>query len=257
MSDLRKRFSVRLPRIHGNGLKILSMVILLLANFNTLILEKGILHLENYTPEGLVAAMGASTSLTAWVGVASILRLVGAVAVPIFAFLLVEGFVHTGNYKQYLTAVAATALVSEPLYDYAMTGKLLEFSLQNPLLAVAIALAMLGIMGMLDSRTVVEKAIGRLLILLCAAFWVILCRTEYGLQTVVLAAIFYCFRERLFAKIALSVLACIANPLEPFALCGLIYYSGERNLKLPKYVFYAVYPLHLLVMGIVLRNFLL
>ena len=65
MSDLRKRFSVRLPRIHGNGLKILSMVILLLANFNTLILEKGILHLENYTPEGLVAAMDTSTSLTA------------------------------------------------------------------------------------------------------------------------------------------------------------------------------------------------
>jgi hypothetical protein len=177
------------------------------------------------------------------------LRNVGRIAFPIYCFLLVEGFVHTGNYKQYLTAVAATALVSEPLYDYAMTGKLLEFSLQNPLLAVAIALAMLGIMGMLDSRTVVEKAIGRLLILLCAAFWVILCRTEYGLQTVVLAAIFYCFRERLFAKIALSVLACIANPLEPFALCGLIYYSGERNLKLPKYVFYCFYPVHLLLLA--------
>ena len=257
MSDLRKRFSLRLPRIHGNGLKILSMVILLLANFNTLILEKGILHLENYTPEGLVAAMDASASLTAWVGVASILRLVGAVAVPIFAFLLVEGFVHTGNYKQYLTAVAATALVSEPLYDYAMTGKLLEFSLQNPMLAVAIALAMLGIMGMLENRAAVEKVIGWLLILFCALFWVILCRVEYGVQTVVLAAVFYCFRERLFAKIVLGVLASLSNPLEPFALCGLIYYSGERNLKLPKYVFYAVYPLHLLVMGIVLRNFLL
>lgn len=257
MSDLRKQLSSRLPRIHANGLKCFSMGIVLLLNFNTIILEKGILHLERYSPSELVAVMEASSTLTALVGVASVLRLLSGIAVPIFAFLTAEGFVHTSSYKKYLSSVTLTALVSEPLYDYAMNGTWMAITQQNPVWSIAISLIMLGILHMIENRNGVEKWICQLLVVLCAVFWVILFRVEYGLEIIVLSAIFYCFREYTALKTVLGILVSIMDPLGPFAFCGLIYYSGQHKLKIPKYWFYALYPLHLLVFGLILRNLLL
>lgn len=257
MSDLRKRISVKFPRVSANGLKYFSAVLMLLVNINTVILEKGILKLDAITTGELIAAMEASSRLTALVGVASVIRLLSGVIVPIFAFLLVEGFVHTGSYRNYLKTVAVTALISEPVYDYAMHGSFLEFSQQNPVFALTVGLAMLAILRMIVDHSGGARWIKCFLVVLCAVFWVVLLRVEYGLEIILLAAIFYCFRERTAVKVVLGVLVSIMDPLGPFAFCGLIYYNGERMLKLHKYVFYALYPLHLLVLGIAARMFLI
>lgn len=253
MSDLRKRASAKAPRVSANGLKYFCAVILLLVNFSTIVLEKGLLRLDAYSPEELVAAMDASARMTALVGVASIIRLFSGVIVPIFAFLLVEGFVHTDSYKNYLGAMTVTALISEPIYDYAMSGSLFDFSQQNPMLSLVIALAMLGIIRIFDDRANIEKWILRFLLVLCAVFWGILLRVEFSLETVLLVAIFYCFRDRMGIKTVLGVLASIMDPLGPFAFCGLIFYNGKRTLRIHKYWFYGFYPLHLLILGIFTR----
>lgn len=256
MSDLRKRISAKPLRVSAGGLKYFSAVLMLLVNANTVILEKGILGLDAITTEELIAAMEASSRLTALVGVASIIRLLSGVIVPIFTFLLVEGFVHTGSYGNYLKAVAVTALISEPVYDYAIHGSLLEFSQQNPVFALVISLAMLAIIRMIGDKSAGARWIKYFLVVLCAAFWVVLLRVEFGLEIILLAAIFYCFRERTAVKTILGVLVSVMDPLGPFAFCALVYYNGKRTLKIHKYVFYALYPLHMLVLGIVSRMIL-
>lgn len=256
MSDLRKKRAPGIPRVTAQGLKIFSAVILLLVNGGEILLEKGMIRLDSYTQAQLLAAMDTEACLTGLVGAASLLGLLRGLAVPIFAFLLAEGFLHTGSYGKYLGRVAVTALISELAFDFAMTGKLLEFSRQNPMLGLTVALIMLYILRLPEHMAAVERVILRILTVLCAAFWVMLLRVDCGLETVLLAAVFYCFHQHNAVKIILGVLISLLDPLGPMAFCGIGLYNGERRIGRSQYGYYVIYPLQLLVMGVVARCFL-
>lgn len=257
VSNLRKRCGRRLPQVSRRALKNTAAVLMLLVNGSRIIIEKGLLRLDSYTVGGLLEAMDADGRTMQLVGVASVIQVLKGLLPPVFAFLLVEGFLHTAHYEKYLGRVAAAALVSELAYDFAMYGKVPEFSRQNPMLALAVALVMLRIMKALEHTAPVERIVIRILLLLCACFWVIVFRVESGVELILLTAIFYCFHERDIIKLVLGVLVSLTDTIGPIAFCGLLFYNGERRLKLHPYVYYAVYPLHLLVFGIVARCFLL
>ncbi len=148
MSDLRRK--PRRFEVSGQGLKYLSAGLLLLYNIGRTVLERGIIRLDSYIQTELLDAMAASPGLTGWVGAASVIGLLGGIATPLYAFLLVEVFLHTSNYSKYLLRVAVLAGTSEFVYDFAMTGNFSEFSQQNPALGLAVCLIQLYIMQMLE-----------------------------------------------------------------------------------------------------------
>lgn len=234
-------------------LKTAAVIFMVLASAGEILLERTVIGLPDYTLSSLLEAMDIAPHLTGLVGCAALLRLFNGIAIPIFAFLLVEGYVHTANYKSYLLRLVVTAVVSEFCYDFAMTGSLLEFSRQNPMMGLVIGLSMLGIMGLLERFDKVERGIGRILLILCGLFWVMLLRIPFGVETILLIGIFYCFREHRAVKILLGILVSLAEPTGPLAFCALAYYNGQRKLKISKYVFYVLYPLHFLVLGMLAR----
>ena len=60
-----------------------------------------------------------------------IFRIVGRLAFPIYCFLLVEGAVHTSNWKKYVSRLILFALISEIPFDLARSGQIVAADAQN------------------------------------------------------------------------------------------------------------------------------
>lgn len=255
MSDLRSRSVVRFPRVTERWLKNAAALLTLLVNFGAVVVERGLIGVEGYSYSQLLTAMDVP-GLTQLVGLAAVLRLSRGLLPPLFAFLLVEGFLHTSNYARYLAGVSLSALVSELAYDFAMTGQVLDLSQQSPMLALTVCLVMLYILRLPERMDTLERIICQTLIILCAVFWALLLRVESGLETVLLTAVFYLLREKRTARLLTGVLVSLLDPTGPMAFCAIALYSGERKLKVNKYAYYLLYPFELILFGVTVHFFL-
>jgi len=72
------------------------------------------------------------------------LRYLGRFSFPIFAFLLVEGVLHTHSKKKYLIRMLIFAIVSEIPYDLLFNDNILEFSNQNILFTFCLGIIALS-----------------------------------------------------------------------------------------------------------------
>lgn len=247
----RKGIIWKTPDITADGLKLFACITMLIQSIGIVIIEKGLIHLDQYTQAGLNAAMEQDSRLMTLAGIGSVMQLIGGMAIPVFAFLLVEGFRNTSDDRKYLLLVGITALLSEIPYDYAMSGRLLDMSSQNALIATCISLMMLKCLDLLKEITGFLGKLIRLLIVLAAIIWVSLIRAEYGLCMVLLTAIFYLFYSRNVLKTVLGCIISLMYVTGPIAFYGIWCYNGERKNHIPKYVYYAFYPLHFLILGVI------
>lgn len=243
------------PTVTADGLKMFACVVMLIQSIGIAVVENGIIKLDQYTQESLSAAMETDSNLMFQAGVGSVMQLIGGMAMPIFAFLLVEGFLKTSDYRKYLLSMLAFAVISEIPYDLAMNGQVLYRSSQNALFSMTICLLMLYFLRMVKAKKGVLSVLMQILIVLCAVLWCSLFRTQYGLCMVLLTAIFYLFYTRNVLKTILGILVSLLYVTGPLSFYGIWCYNEERKDKLPKYAYYAFYPLHLLVLWGIVKVF--
>lgn len=244
------------PSVTADGLKIFGCVVMMIQTIGISIVEKGMIHLDQYTQAELSEAMAKDSHLMMLAGIGSVMQLIGGLALPIFAFLLVEGFVYTSDYKRYLLSIAFFALLSEVPYDLAMTQKPVDLSGQNALVTMAICLLMLYFLRMVKGNNVFICGIARLMIILCALVWVTLFRAQYGFCMVLLTAVFYLFYTKNVLKTILGILISLLYVTGPLSFYGIWCYNEKRSDKLPKYAYYAFYPLQLLLFGVISTYFM-
>lgn len=170
-----------------------------------------------------------------------LMRTVGRIAFPTFAFLLAEGFVHTRNRQQYLISLFAFALLSE------IPWMLLNHDGSHNVIFTLLA----GILGL----HVIENSKSHWITAICVTLIglaTIFSDTDYSWRGFGLVLIFYMFRGRpelqtLFG-IPLMYEYGILGVLVAFSVIWL--YNGERGFiqgKAWKYAFYAFYPAHLMM----------
>lgn len=247
----RRRVIWKAPSITADGLKNFACLMMLVQTIGITVIEKGIIHLEQYTQAELSQAMAEDSGLMFMAGIGSIMQLAGGLSVPIFAFLLVEGFLNTSDYRKYLLTMVVAAMLSEIPYDFAMSQSIVDWSSQNALVSMCICLLMLHFLHLFQERKGIRWQIVRFMIVLSSILWVTLFRAQYGLCLVLLVAIFDLFYTRNILKTVLGVIASLLYVTGPLSFYGIWCYNGQRKNKAPKYAYYAFYPLHLLVFGFI------
>ncbi len=258
MQNVGKRgVTWKIPDVTADGLKIFACIAMLVQSIGITIIEKGMIHLDQYTQAELSQALGEDSHLMVLAGIGSVLQLVGGLAVPIFAFLLVEGFRRTSSYRKYLISVFLVALLSEIPYDLANSQKWIDWTSQNALVSMSICLLMLYFLRVFDGGRGVFYGIAKFVIILCAVIWVSMLRAQAGLCMVLLTAVFYLFYKRIVLKTVLGIVISLLYITAPLSFYGIGCYNEKRKDKISKYVYYAFYPLHLLVLGVIGKYLLL
>lgn len=251
MDTLGRRNVVwRMPTVTQDGLKIFACGMMLLYDAAAAVVENGIIGVGNYTQAELSAAMETDSQLMGWATVDAALVLLGGLALPLFAYLLVEGFLHTSGYRGYLLRVIIFACISELPYNLAIQGSLFDFSSQNALFTVALCLLMLYFLSMLKEKKGFTGVLLKALVVACGVVWALLFRMQHGLAMVLLTAIFYLFHEKTGVKTVLGILVSLLYTSAPLAFYGIYCCNEERTDRFPKYAYYIFYPAHLLVLWI-------
>lgn len=184
------------------------------------------------------------------------MRVIGRIAFPLFAFLIVEGYYHTRDVKKYMLRLGIFALISEIPFDLAFNHKLFYWSYQNIFFTLFIGLVVIYFLEEarkkypVNSSTYTLVEAGAILggcILSIAIF------SDYNILGILTILVFYIFRGKLpmifIGLVALHGLLLGNLGIQTAAVLSVVFivlYNGKKGPSL-KYFFYAFYPVHLII----------
>ena len=205
----------------------------------------------------------------------ALMRLIGRLAFPIYAYCLTVGCVYTKNMLAYVQRIVLLALISQPLYAVAMGHETVRMyavsfadnpvgaalncyveSWAHPSILLSLALGLILLWTIRDRHLILTAA---MLLLV----WEIQGSLDYGFKGVMLMLLFF-----LFCRWRLVSLPLVAGFMIWWGLSGsgyqlfelrfssqmfavfalpLIYLRTRSGIKLNKWVFYLFYPAHLVL----------
>ena len=188
-----------------------------------------------------------------------LLRILGRLALPIFAYMIAEGCHHTRNPRKYLLTILAVAALCQLVYFFAM-GSLYQCILVTFVLSILLIQSMDRARQDESHQTALTTALMWAgVVFVCVGLPQLLDHTDfaidYGLWGVLLPVFIYLGRDRreklLLTAVGLILLALSFSGLTQWfslaALPLLALYNGERGKWRMKYFFYVYYPIHLAV----------
>lgn len=204
------------------------------------------------------------------------LTYIGRMTFPIFAFMISEGFIHTKNLKKYIFRLLGFALVSEIPFNLFYGGSWFFPYHQNVLFTLLFGLLAITLIDKAkknrDKKTIIKTVL--LLILLGAASFIGF--VDYGFFGFLTVIMFYLFRDFPFAWLLQLISMVLMNvilfegqqfPVEifgktyeiaaqgfaVFSLIPIWLYGGRKGKsnKILQYGFYSFYPVHMLIIYLV------
>lgn len=245
--------------IHRNALRTWGMLFLVIGIVGRSIVQYRMLGLGIIAGEELLSVLESSPNMMMAATMALILQALETCALPIFAFLLVEGYQHTSDLRKYLLRVLGVAVLSEIPYDLAMNGKLLDLSVQNPAFGLVLSLVVLYFYGTYAGKGMKNIFI-KLLVTVCAMGWASMLRIEYAACMVLVVAVLKLYWDkpmlRNIAGATMTVI-CSVNSLffmaAPMGFLAVHFYNGEKPDEENRYVNYLAYPVSLLAVALIGR----
>lgn len=184
--------------------------------------------------------------------ICQICRDIGRISFPIFCFLLVEGFLHTGNRMKYGRNLLIFALISEIPFNLMYTGTL-RYKGQNIFFTLFLGYLAFCALEYFHSMVFMQ--------ILCTAVLIgisIFLNGDYGWQGFVFLIIMYVFRFDRTSQTIFGSFWLLPDWPAFLAFIPINMYNGKRGFvkgQSMKYIFYWFYPVHILLL-ILLRFFL-
>lgn len=232
--------------ITGSTLKMIAMAAMLIDHIGALIIERAMFFTTGnemfvYDPTLTVIDM--------------VMRKIGRIAFPIFVFLLIEGFMHTRNVWKYALRLGIFAVLSEIPFNLGFSGRIFLRGYQNTFFTLLIGLLVI----IAIDKTWKEEFIARMLkIVLCLSYIVVgmmtaqFIHSDYGAVGVASIVVLYLFRWNRANQIFAGCIIFCREITAPLAFLPVAAYNGKRGWNM-KYVFYAFYPIHLLLLYLIAR----
>ena len=221
----------KLHFLSGSVLKTLAVVCMLIDHIGVLLHPDHIL---------LFTVFGKQITLY-W-----LMRLIGRLTFPIFAFLIAEGYTHTHSRVRYGASLLIFAILSEIPYDLFRFGSWFIIGKQN--VFFTLFLGYLGICAYEKWRDRWFLRVGSVLVLLAAAYFL---HSDYSVSGFCLIMLMYALRDRELLRDVGGLMILSTNWKSGLAFIPLAFYNEKRGfIKGPvlKYAFYLIYPLHLLAL---------
>lgn len=194
-----------------------------------------------------------------------LLRCVGRLSFPIFAFLLVEGFNRTHNRKKYALRLVIGALLAEIPFNLVVSGSPVWRYKQS--IMITLLLGFLALLAMERCKKLTWKPVA----LLPFAVLGKLLKVDYGWGGVVLIALLelsrYAYNRKLVCFLGMVVLfhyipsttlrfGNFSVPMQVLGALSMLFiaaYDGRKvtNSKVVQWAFYLFYPVHLLILYLI------
>lgn len=180
-------------------------------------------------------------------------RIIGRLAFPIYCFLLVEGYFHTSDVKQYAKRLLLFALISEIPFDLAFYNKI-GFTHQNIFFTLFLGLAAIYFIDNKDGKYNFSKSV----VIISTCLLAVILSVDYNAIGIIYILMLYLTRSydkfKRFKIVGLAMFAVnfSSHWLQQFSLLSLIpmyFYNGKLGPKnkTVQILFYAAYPLHLMI----------
>ncbi len=178
------------------------------------------------------------------------LRIIGRLAFPLFAFGIAQGYVRTRNVFNYGQRILLLALISQPIFYLLIneSGLNICFTLLFGLISIYIY----------DKFKNQWLKYGLILLLLISGQ---IMQMDYGAYGILMILFFFIFRDKpilIFVQSALVFLMILSDFNQLFNIFAIVsffiaYYLKDYDFKINRTVQYLFYPVHMLILYIILR----
>ena len=204
------------------------------------------------------------------------LTCIGRLTFPIYAFMIVEGYFHTKNLKKYMYRLLLFAILSEIPFNLAMGSSIFYPIHQNVLWSFLIAIGLIHWNEKVKEKKIWERILVGIATVCIANIVGIITFVDYYNAGILMVLVFYVFRGKKWWYylgqllclwyINIEILGGFSYMVnifgqtyfvarQGFALLALIpiwLYKGKQGYhsRALQYSYYAFYPVHLLVLGL-------